>query len=103
MTNVYGAHMRLEQVQQEATENSLRLVPVGALVLLKLTQVDKGDYPKSCCPLYIAPWVVVKRLTNEFFDSHSKERALNALQILSCEIPKARYLLSLPALSITEN
>ena len=62
--NVYEAHMRLEELRRKGTENSSTLVPVGALVLLKLTQLDKADYPGKFCPLYMGPWVVVERFTN---------------------------------------
>ena len=63
--NVYEAHMRLEKLRRKATENSSTLVPVGALVMLKLTQLDKADYPGKFCPRYMGPWVVVERFTND--------------------------------------
>lgn len=63
--NVYEAQLRLERRIQRAFAKEDTPVPVGALVMVKLTDNDMRDYPfKKLRPKQTGPWVVIERFTN---------------------------------------
>ena len=61
---VYEAQMRHEERRRKSVESSSTRVSIGTLMLVKLTQQDKADYPGKFAPSFMGPWVVVERLSN---------------------------------------
>ena len=56
--------MRLEEKRRKFVESSSTRVPVGTLVLIKLTQQDKVDYPSKFVPSFTGPWIFAEQVTN---------------------------------------
>ena len=61
---VYEAPMQLEEKRRKFVESFSTSVPVGTLVLAKLTQQDKADCPGKFVPSYMGPGVMVEQFSN---------------------------------------
>ena len=61
---VYEAQLWLENKRREVLDDCATLVPVGSLVMVRLTPLDKAGYPSKFAPTFMGPWVVVERFSN---------------------------------------
>ena len=62
---MYERHAVHADKCKEWVQNSNALLPVGAIVPVKLNPQDQSDYSNKFGPLYMGPWVVVERFTRE--------------------------------------
>ena len=63
--SVYERHAVHAEERRKWLENSEALLPVGTIVAVRLNPQDRSEYPNKFGPLYMGPWVVVERSTNE--------------------------------------
>ena len=61
---VYEAQAREEERRRKVVECSTTRVPVGSLVLVRLSPQDRADYPSKFVPSFMGPWVVVEQFVN---------------------------------------
>lgn len=61
---VYERHMKHAVECREQLGSFSALLPVGTNVAVELDPQNKAEYPDKFGPLYMGPWVVVKRSTN---------------------------------------
>ncbi|PHJ23293.1 retrovirus-related pol polyprotein from transposon [Cystoisospora suis] len=62
---VYEAHAMEEKRQKELCGSARSLLPPGAIVAVRLSPADAGEYPAKLAPRWAGPWVVCERFGND--------------------------------------
>ena len=60
----YEAQVQLEKRRREMAQKADTPLPVGTLVMIKLTPQEKAAYATKFAPLYKGPWVIAERFSN---------------------------------------